>query len=286
MRDNHLYRDCPNRYLNNVQRLKPTTLITGAKCADGVILVGDRKVTSSLGTTESVTYTDKIRRCGHMNWAILGAAGVATLYEELLGLLPQRADRHFNWIQYQNQKLLNQHSQDFRTNPTAREPPLIVYSIQDFLQDCVELLTEMRNRHSIAFANPSCRLDALIGLKVTNEPSKLYYLNSTYCLPADVNEILMIGQGELAEIFRKSWERNMTMEQVAKLGILAIRYIEQEGISDSIGVGTNKPQVWFIPNANDQVAHEVTGDELDRLVTEAYAPLGTVHAQFHSLFRT
>ncbi|HVP26264.1 MAG TPA: hypothetical protein VMT26_01185, partial [Candidatus Bathyarchaeia archaeon] len=145
MRDNHLYKKQQNRYLTSSPKLRliPTTLIMGARCSDGVILVGDRKVTSSLGDS----WTDKIRRTGRVGWAVFGAAGVGTLFEEFLTLLPQKVDRHMGWMNYQNQRLNNQHQQDFANNPNAARPPLMSYTKEDFKQDCVELLTEMKNRY-------------------------------------------------------------------------------------------------------------------------------------------
>lgn len=260
--------------------MRPTTLIIGAKCQDGIAIVGDRKTTSGLGGA----WVDKIRRCGNIGWAIFGAAGVGTLYEEFLNILPQRINAHSNWVRYQNQRLLSQHAQEFGNNPNAIRPPLMSYTFEDFKQDCVGLLTEMRNRYSIAFQDPSCCLSVLVGITVREEGGKLYYLDSTYCLPAEVNEIIAIGQRELAEVFRKCWDPNMTMVQTAELGMLAIKYIEQEGISDDIGVGPHQPQVWFIPNGS-QEPREVTGNELVTMVSTVDERVAQLRNQLHSLFR-
>lgn len=279
---NLLYPKQPNRYLNNGLRLKPTTLIIGAKCSDGVVLTGDRKVTSGLGDT----YIDKIRKCPNRNWAVFGAAGIGTLFEEFLTKLPPKIETHANWIQYQNQRLLTRHSKEFGNAPNITSPPTMIYNAQDFKQDCVELLTEMRKQYSIAFADPNCRLDVLIGLAVTNEPSKLFYIDSAYCLPAEVNDVITIGQTGLAEVFRKSWESTMTMKQTAMLGMFAITYIEQEGISDGIGIGSQQPQVWYIPNDRTQRLREVTGEELTAMVKSVDEQVSALRTQMHSLFRS
>lgn len=260
--------------------LRLTTLIMGAKCIDDVVLVGDRKVTGGFGDT----YIDKIRRCSNANWAVFGAAGIETLYSEFLTILPQKIEEHSRRIQYQNQRLLNQHTQEFMNNPDATKPPLNAYYTEDFKQDCVELLTEIRNRYAVAFVDPLCSLDVLMGLAVENEPSRLYYLNSTHCLPVEVNQVLAIGQSDLAEVFRKCWNREMTMEQTAKLGMLAIKYIEQEGISDGIGVGKYQPQVWYVPNATNALPKELLSDELSVMVNDVDSKVAVLHTQMHSLF--
>ena len=279
-----LYEERNNRYLTSCPKLRlmPTTLIMGGKCSDGVVLIGDRKVTSGLG----VSWTDKIRKFGNINWAVFGAAGVGTLFEEFVNLLPPKVVRHQSWINYQNQRLLNQHTQEFKNNPNAIQPPLMNYNDADFKQDCVELLTEMRNRYSIAFQDPSCTLHVLMGISVKGIGGRLYYLNSTHCLPAEVNELVAIGQSELAETFRKSWERNMTMEQTAKLCMVAIKYIEQEGISEGIGVGSQQPQVWFLPYVGEPTIREIVGEELNKMVSEVDTQVKALQTQLHMLFRS
>jgi 20S proteasome alpha/beta subunit len=268
---NDLYENECNRYLKNVMRLNPMTLITGAKCVDGVVLVADRKVTSSLGTVKSVTYTNKIRQCPNVGFAIFGAAGIGTLFEEFMELLPQTISRRYNWMMYQNERLLAEHERVFGNNLRVAQPPLMNYTYVDLKQDCVELLTDMKNRHSVAFSNRACQLDVLLAVAIKDEFPKLWYINTVYCLPADVNEILMIGEGELAEVFRNSWKPEMTMEQTAKLSILAIKYIEKQQISEGIGVGNQQPQVWFVPKG--AAPEEVTPEEINKMVTDVNSKL-------------
>lgn len=281
LRDNHLYKKRQNRYLNRKGRPRLTTLILGAKCSDGVVLVGDRKVGAE---RDGISFIPKIRRCGDISWAVFGAAGIGTLFEEFLTLLPQTVGNHFGWINYQNRKLISQHVEAFPNSPNEPLPPMFAYTTEDFKHDCVELLSEMRKRYSVAFENEWCSLQILIGTREDSN-SKLYYIESENCLPAEVPRIIFIGQSELAEIFRKCWDENMTMQQTAKLGILAIKYIEQEKISDSIGVGIYQPQIWFIPNGQS-TPREVLGDELIALVSDADQQLQDLSRRLHSLFRS
>ena len=274
-----LYKNRGNRYLIKA-RLKRTTLIMAAKCRDGVVIVGDRKVKNGVPP-----YKEKIKRCGNITWAIFGAAGVGNLFDEFLVLLPQKITAHDLWVRYQNQRLLNEHQQNFGTNAVdVQPPPLYRYSAEDFKQDCVGLLTEMKNRYAVAFEDPQCRLEVLIGFSVENEGAKLYYLDSDYCLPAEANGFLAIGQREFAEVFRKSWSSEMTMKQTAKLGMLAIKYIEQEAISEDIGVGTEEPQVWYISNENQ--IREVALVELAEMVTDVDTEVSKLRTKMHSLFRS
>ena len=121
-----------------------------------------------------------------------------------------------------------------------------------------------------------------MGIRETE--SKLFYLDSIYCLPAEVTKIVFIGQGELGEVFRKSWDTRMTMAETAKLATFAISYIEKEGISEGVGVGERQPQVWFVPN--DANPREILGNELSNLLVDVEPEVVAIQNRLHSLFRS
>lgn len=257
------------------------TLIFGARCVDGVVLVSDRLVKTGEKTSFN---TDKIRTCGEYNWILFGAAGLGTLYEEFLNILPQHVNQHFAWINYQNEKLKEDRKKTFKKNPDAPHPPYFEYSIEDFKHDCVELLTEMKNRYSVAFENDDdCVLQTLFSVVVGSE-AKLYYLDSINCLPAEVPESLFIGYGERVEIFRKCWNTSMSMRQSATLGAFTIMYVEHDEITKNVGVGGRLPQIWYIPDGSKP--REILGDELNEIMLDVSRELGLVYGKLHSLFRS
>jgi hypothetical protein len=103
----------------------------------------------------------------------------------------------------------------------------------------------MKTHYLAAFEQDSnwCSLQILIGMNEKTE-AKLYYINSENCIPEEVSEALFIGLGEYVEIFRNCWDQSLTMEQSAKLGALAIKYVELEHVVEGVGVGKNlQPQV-------------------------------------------
>jgi len=284
LRKRKLYkRKKTNRYLKRKypkrRRVPHTTLIVGAKCRDGCVLVGDRKVKTDFG----VSYIDKVRRCGGMPWVVFGAAGVGTLFEEFLEKLPLKINFHTRWIQYQNERNRHRDTLEFGENSVVPNPPEIVYDFADFKRDCVELLKEMREAYSVVHAEGDM-LQVLMGTSSKQLPPQLYYLDSTYCLPAEVREIVFIGEFQLGEVFRKSWDPNMTMAQTAKLAALAIRYLEKEKITEYIGVGKHKPQVWFIPNGDNP--REILGRKLINLLANVDLEVEAIQKKLHSLFRS
>jgi len=258
------------------------TLIFGARCVDGVVLVGDRLVKS--GRTVSFTM-DKIRKFGNINWAVAGAAGIGTLFDEFLTLLPEYVIRHQQWINYQNAKLEHDREETFGNTPNAPEPPYYTYSVEDFKHNCAELMADMRKRYSFAFENPNkwCELQVLIGINTLSE-AKLYYMDSESILPAEVPESVFIGQEDMCEVFRKCWNQSMTIKQAAQLGAFTIKYVELDKISDTVGVGVNQPQIWYIPDGSDP--RELVGLELSTLIQQVDREKDLVYRKLHSLFRS
>ena len=260
------------------------TLIFGARCTNGVVMVSDRLVK----TGENISYNiDKIRRCGNFQFAVFGAAGLGTLFEEFLALLPENVNRHIAWLNYQNEKLTRGKETDFPNNPKAPEPPLFHYSLEDFKHDCVELLTDMKKRYSVAFENDDdCILQILFGVHTGTE-AKLYYMDSINCLPAEVPEAVFIGYGERVEIFRKCWNPSMDMLSSAQLGAFAIKYIELDGITKNVGVGKDGiPQIWVIPDGYPPLEMDLADERTKKMLSDVEIEVKSVYSKLHSLFRS
>jgi DNA-binding beta-propeller fold protein YncE len=72
--------------------------------------------------------------------------------------------------------------------------------------------------------------------------------------PAGFTEVVpkyrAIGHGEPygSLIMKILWHPEMKMKQVAELGYYIIKHVEKFELDSSVGVGNNKPQIWFIPD--------------------------------------
>jgi 20S proteasome alpha/beta subunit len=260
------------------------TLIFGARCTNGVVIVSDRMVKTGEKTSYSI---DKIRRCGDYAFAVFGAAGLGTLYEEFLTILPQIVERNNSWVNYQNEKLKRNRDVEFSNDPKAPEPPLFHYTVEDFKHDCVELLTDMKKRYSVAFENDEdCVLQILIGVNTGTE-AKLYYLDSINCLPAEVPECVFIGYGECVEVFRKIWNPSMDILSAAELGAFTIKYVEYDEITKNVGVGKgNQPQIWIIPDGYHPDEMDFEDEQTKKMITIVDAEVEAVYTKLHSLFRS
>jgi hypothetical protein len=261
------------------------TLIFGARCTDGVVIVSDRLM--MYGETKSLS-ANKIRKCGDFQWAIFAAAGEVTLYEEFLTRLPEVVNRTQSWINYQNAKNEEERKKDFGTeNEDAPRLLQFSYTVETFKQDCVTLLNDMVKRYERAFENDDdCMLQIFIGVN-TNAEAQLFYLDSVNCRPFEVKDAHFIGQRHLVEVFRKAWNDSMNMTQSAKLGAFAIKYTEMAELSAGVGVGQKGQgavQLWVIPDGKPPL--EITGEILDNFNKEVSDKVEKVFNDLNSLFRS
>ena len=194
-------------------RLKGMTYILGSVCADGVVLVGDRKVTLGAGTTYE--YEDKLFR--DTPWMVVGSSGISGLFEKfreaLTAYLRSPAyDKNMLTLTTQIETITRE------LNTTYRE----VLQGQDF--------------------------DVLLGIKSTIGPILRYIYPLGFA--EGVRRYKVIGHGEPYGSFflKHSWHANMKMLEVAELGFFIIKYIQEFELDNTVGIGEGHPQVWLIPN--------------------------------------
>jgi 20S proteasome alpha/beta subunit len=226
------------------------TYILGARCKDGVVLVGDRKVS---GTDSEDPYASKIRPA--FTDAVFAAAGIETVFEDFLNELPRRVTTRQKMFEEQGKSL--------------PEDSGFFYSLYHFKQDCVALIKEIKESCSEVQDRGILAIQVLIGVKdFSKNKSVLYYLDSIDCLPVEIKQKKVIGQFSLADVFLKSWKPEMTMKETARLGAFIIKYIEKEKLSenDTVGIGSCQPQIWLIPD--DEAPIEMSLEDINELLKD------------------
>lgn len=225
------------------KKLNPMTFVFSARCKDGVVLVADRKV--SRGEAEA-TYTDKIRGIQGFRDVIFSAAGLEPLFDEFLRELPRRVNRSIYLVNRQNEELKIPEQNQYR------------YDVYNFKHDCVALLTEMKSAYMQIQDPNSLPLQVIFVVKewitennLLKQVSRLYYMDWQYCFPLPVEDRIAIGVGLIGEIFMKNWKPIMTMRQSAELGAFIIKYIEQERLTETVGVGQYQPQIYYVRDGED-----------------------------------
>jgi 20S proteasome alpha/beta subunit len=193
--------------------LKDMTYILGADCADGVVLVGDRKVTLDDGAAH--TYEDKL--FVSTAWMVVGSSGISGLFEKFRDKL----SAYLATPEYDNN----------------------VYT----LTSQIEIITRGLNEtyHEILRGQV---FDVLIGIKSTVKAELKYVYPIGFA--EGVRRYKAIGRGEPYGSFflKRWWHKDMTMLEVAELGFFIIKYIQELELDNTVGIGDGYPQVWLIPH--------------------------------------
>jgi hypothetical protein len=251
------------------------TLIIGARCNDGVVLIGDRKVSGSLQQ-----YTNKIRKLGQADWIIFSAAGMEALFKEFL----EEVEKEYLFI-------LSVRDAQRITNPDIPIPP---FTLNDFKHICAKTAKRLKKVYSeLGKDTPfQFRLQVLFvayELVGTKRKASLFYLDMHDCFPYPQEEgkIVEIGQPDLGKIFLTSYKNgNFTMKDIARLGSFVIKYVEKEKLSyeeDTFGVGDGQPQIWFYPDSDTEAkAYEIQEKDLEKLLEGIDAEVEKVRKQIGS----
>lgn len=207
-----------DRYLRILER-KDMTFILGSRCEDGVLLVGDTKVTIDDGA--DFTYSKKI--FNPFNMVVMGSAGMSGLYKS-----------------FQNRMIA--------TAREYEESGQAINTVEKFSMLTENVIREMHN----VYGDDRHILRNLSVLMVVRMGENAEIMNFTHIgFPEPVNSYKVIGHGEPygALFLKKMWTPNMTMEKVALLSCFILKVIQESNIDNSVGYSQNNlPQVWYIPD--------------------------------------
>jgi 20S proteasome alpha/beta subunit len=234
------------------------TLILGAKCVDGIAMVGDRKftVTDVYGT--HYVYANKI--LGELDGVLTGFSGDLGAFQVFTRSIKNYVSAR------RNEDIKRVMAEPLRAphiGPTIDQVMLKITQLQKELYDKYS-----KNRYTV--------LIGISGSYFRDKISALYFFHSDgRSIP--ITETKTIGSGsQYASYFLKRYWRSdqTTMLQFAQLCDFIIRYVGHATVTLDSGVGLkdadDHPQVIFIPN--DSEFCRICGDErrtLDCTPTQA-----------------
>ncbi|MGC1133027.1 MAG: hypothetical protein WA941_09400 [Nitrososphaeraceae archaeon] len=197
------------------QKTNRMTYALGVRCSDGVVLIGDTKMTVNYGTNEK--FGDKITG-------------------ELTGVLTSFSEMRDQFEPFRSQlRELRRNSQKHFT------PDTVLKSVKDIFRS---LYSQYGNRFNLELLVSISRADY-------GEKSILYYFHDDGLYQHIDNDYKAIGAEPYGEIYLKQlWNQEMNMDQTAELGYFIIRYIEKFRLDLTVGTGGDRPhpQVRFIPD--------------------------------------
>lgn len=201
------------------------TYIVGAKCVDGVTLVGDKKITIDSGA--DYTFGNKI--FSPVFNTVVGSSGLSGMYKT-----------------FQNRMILAVRQLNKEIEEKKR-PSFIGSEELSYLAE--QVIHALASEYGVNVMANS--FDALMAMRtyITAELVRVNYLG----LPEPVSEYKAIGHGQPygSIILKNLWNRNLNMKQFAKLGCFIIKHIQDMNLDSSVGIDLSKdelPQVWYIPN--------------------------------------
>lgn len=205
------------KFKNKGRERKDMTLIIGARCSDGVVLIGDKKVTE--GTT---SFQDKKIIIMPFGVAISGA-GMGD-FSDKFGI---KLKNHIN-----NRAIKIQELKDRGELP--QDAPLLYVYIDDFVTDCETILVKLKED----YRDTGPQLHLLMGFRNDNK-AELHFLDMEYGVDSIRKSFMTIGSGSpYANFFlRELWNENLTMKQMAKIGVFIINYISEKRLDDAVGYG-------------------------------------------------
>jgi len=236
------------RYRKKPKR-KPMTYILGAKCSDGVVLVADRKYINPI--TGEVKWIDKLFM--DASPVVVGSSGVS-------GLFSKFRDRAKSFL---------------ISNPIG--------TVDTYMTHFEIIVHDLNRDYHDRLENE--KFDVIMGMQTSDAGAVFKHI-----LPFGFTEptfgVKGLGSGEPHGTFflKTLYHDRLTMEQVAEIGYFIIRYIEDNDLDNSVGIGKHKPLVWFIPQNITQRPYIASEEFLTKVEEKTDGRLSEFLGNIHALF--
>lgn len=242
---------------------QPMTLIIGAKCSDGIVLVSDRKVIDSANHEE--TYEDKLKQPDPYKSMIVGAAGFSNLFKQFNRKIPDIVGERLREIEWKNRAFMNEHGFTMpEQNKNEIEPETVqsgsvavdetkeqkkkvkqeetelpfIYSNEMFIDDCKSLIKTLCTDDNGLIQN---KLDVLLMMQSGKE-LRLHHINC--CGDEDEVDYCAIGSGSLHinALLKEFWNntKKVSIDNFLDFACFCIFYVQEMGLDKFVGVEENR----------------------------------------------
>ncbi|WP_406655547.1 hypothetical protein V7O62_07075 [Methanolobus sp. ZRKC2] len=218
------------------QKDENMTYILGARCSDGVVLVGDTKITMEDGAD----FSNAKKIFNPFNSVVFGAAGFSGLYKAFQNRL--------------DSTIMDMGENGERISTSAK------FSV--ITENVIREMHEIYGDDKYILRN----LSVLMATRIGYEAELVHFQPIGF--PEPVNDYKVIGHGEpYGSIFlKKMWSNKMNMEETALIGCFILKIIQEFKLDYSVGYSDQYlPQIWYIPdipypgenieNDNDLIEH-------------------------------
>jgi 20S proteasome alpha/beta subunit len=214
-------------FIKFIRNRKDMTLIIGAKCKDGVVLIADKKIVE--GTDITTGEKINILPLG----IVVAGAGTGEVIDKFNERIPFVLDER---------KRLNYEALKEKYPDIQMEEVPFYFRPYEFLEDCEGLIFQLFDRYK--------RQIQVLVASGNIEKAELNYIDSESFLSSKRRTYISIGTGSPYSNFllKKLWEEykgNFTMIEMAKLCKFIINLVEDIKIDTYVGNGI---QIIFVPN--------------------------------------
>lgn len=248
------------KYRKPLKKHRKMTCIIGGKSKDGVVLVADKKIRNP--DTDAFEYREKLfifQKDYFYYPIVVGSSGTVPLYEKfkrdaieaLQKINPDPASISFRSFT----------TESFNVSGTIYPYPSMSNSSKEVvLYPYIEKLEGIIKKYKKDYTGEE--FDVLFAAQVKYRSAILSYISEAG-LSEDIPKHKTIGSGEIpASVFLNVLNPNeMHMKEFAKWGYFIIKHIEEYRIDDKVGVGKERPQIYFIPNEGQ--LYQAQNDFLD-----------------------
>ncbi len=243
------------------------TLIIGALCSDGVVLVGDKKVVEGI----HVSIEKKIHFLDSLGVGFTGA-GLNPLLDKFVTKVFLIAEERRNDLK---KKLIKE-------GKSEQEVSLVApyQDTDEFIEDCEDVLSELNERYKDKVQEGG--LQVLFTFRNGNQ-AELHCMDIEDCVNSRRIAPIAIGTGSTyARTFLNEFTNTlMTMQEMVKLSYFIIKYIELSKLDNYVGEGGS---ALFMPHFNDRAVELINKEKTPEEEIELKKYLPQVIDDLGSLF--
>lgn len=235
-----------NKYLNNNLHKKDypkMTLIIGIKYKEGVVLIGDTKI--SEGTN---FYHDKkiVRPIENLH-VVVGCAGYTQLAKEFNTKINLLIQQRTSEIRLANIRELNGTNTDILDIESGKIKHIILpydYKAINLLDDCATLTNQIASSGKVYSPNP---IESLISLLVSDGQTILYQIDCNGFKIEVPYASIGSGTDHIGDYLKKNYYEDITLKESILLGTFLIKYVECLDFDRNVGLEKGKlPQVYLL----------------------------------------
>lgn len=262
---------------------KDMTLIIGMKYKEGIVLIGDTKIS---GRSEAFHENKIVTPVPNIQVAV-GSAGFTQLAKEFSTKIQVRVTERLAEYRIKNMRDLFGTGIDIAEIESGKRKDVTLpylYKGVDFLDDCATLTKKLSDTGKVYNKNPLESLVALFLPPGTDNPEIDFMLYQIDCNGFKVEvPFSSIGSGtdHIGDYLEKNYRKDISLSDAILLGTFLIKFVEVLEFDGTVGLEKGKlPQV-FLMHKTYFGDYEVPKPEKDKILKEIETRLTKIRDSMH-----